>query len=91
MGQYIRCMLRLNPAYDPTKFLLSKIEQFKILPEKQIQGLVIDTAFNFLRKRDVKKTLYYFLLAIEIDPKSHALKVSFHKMIYKLFIYQNFL
>ena len=75
--EYVRCMLRMNPSYDPSEFLLGTIEKFKDLPEKQIQCLVIDAAVNFLRKNDVEKSLKYFSLAIEIDPRSQALQVSF--------------
>ncbi|XP_016841123.1 uncharacterized protein LOC100679734 isoform X1 [Nasonia vitripennis] len=70
---YLRCMLKVNPLFNATEYLLTLVERYKDLPEKQIQGLVLETAYSYLTKGQMEKSLKHFLHSIEIDPKSQTL------------------
>ncbi|KAL7288694.1 hypothetical protein TKK_0017419 [Trichogramma kaykai] len=74
-NSYLQCIVKVDKTFKVTEYLLSMVNQFSILPEYQIQSIVIELAFSYwLNDNNFSQAIKYFLHGIDIDPKSKVLQ-----------------
>lgn len=74
---YIRCKLAVDKHYNPKNHLLSMLEKYKKFPERQIQSILLELAFNYWKiSFQINLSINYFLMAVEMNPKAAYLTVS---------------
>lgn len=76
--QYCQCMVKTDPTFDSTRYMISLCKNFesKTVP---YQKLLLQIGMELYHKQNYIESLRYLVDAVKLKPGSDALKVLFFK------------